>query len=450
MADVKISALPLATTPLAGTEVLPIVQSATTDQVTVANLTAGRAVSASSLTLTTTPLAVGSGGTGFSSITSGYVPYATAANTLGATSGLQFDGSNLGLGVTPSAWGTFKAIDFQGGGAVGSYTVGPEIDITTNCFFNGTSWIYKTSNFAARYLSGAGQHQWFNAASGTAGAAISFTQAMTLDASGNLGIGETSPSAKLHVKSSNNAGLFRAATDTFACWLNVRNGTQQAVFGTEGSTGGSIASNTSAYATVINDVAGYGVQFATSNTLRATINSSGKLLVGATGDTFGGATNFSVIRGDYTSQYGFALATTQGSGNENYAQFVNGATSRGSIIWDTTASELRFSGKASGTYSDARLKTIKGKYSGGLDLTNRLSVYDINWKTSKQDDIVLVAQETISIAPHIVEVGKDGEIDLSNLEPEKVWRVDYSKLVPVLVSAIQELAAKVAELEAKI
>jgi len=49
MADVKISALPAATTPLAGTEVLPIVQSGTTDQVTVANLTAGRTVAAATL-----------------------------------------------------------------------------------------------------------------------------------------------------------------------------------------------------------------------------------------------------------------------------------------------------------------------------------------------------------------------------------------------------------------
>lgn len=49
MADKKISALPAASTPLAGSEVLPIVQGGTTDQVSVANLTAGRAVSALSL-----------------------------------------------------------------------------------------------------------------------------------------------------------------------------------------------------------------------------------------------------------------------------------------------------------------------------------------------------------------------------------------------------------------
>lgn len=52
MANTKISALTSATTPLAGTEVLPIVQGGATKQVSVANLTAGRAISAAQLTLT--------------------------------------------------------------------------------------------------------------------------------------------------------------------------------------------------------------------------------------------------------------------------------------------------------------------------------------------------------------------------------------------------------------
>jgi hypothetical protein len=61
MADTKISALPASTVPLAGTEVLPIVQSSTTRQVSVANLTAGRAISATQLTLTTGSVIVASG-----------------------------------------------------------------------------------------------------------------------------------------------------------------------------------------------------------------------------------------------------------------------------------------------------------------------------------------------------------------------------------------------------
>jgi hypothetical protein len=61
MSNSKISALTGATTPLAGTEVLPIVQSSTTKQVSVANLTAGRAISATQMTLTTGNLIVASG-----------------------------------------------------------------------------------------------------------------------------------------------------------------------------------------------------------------------------------------------------------------------------------------------------------------------------------------------------------------------------------------------------
>jgi hypothetical protein len=54
MADSKISALPASTTPLAGTEVLPIVQSSTTKQVSVANLTGGRSFDALRMTWTST------------------------------------------------------------------------------------------------------------------------------------------------------------------------------------------------------------------------------------------------------------------------------------------------------------------------------------------------------------------------------------------------------------
>jgi hypothetical protein len=51
MADVKISGLPASTTPLAGTEVLPIVQGGVTKQVSVTNLTAGKTVPATGYTL---------------------------------------------------------------------------------------------------------------------------------------------------------------------------------------------------------------------------------------------------------------------------------------------------------------------------------------------------------------------------------------------------------------
>jgi len=82
MANTKISALTSASTPLAGTETLPIVQSSATVKVAVSNLTAGRAVSAASLTLTTTPLPVTSGGTGVTTSTGTGNTVLSAAPTL--------------------------------------------------------------------------------------------------------------------------------------------------------------------------------------------------------------------------------------------------------------------------------------------------------------------------------------------------------------------------------
>jgi hypothetical protein len=64
MADVKISGLPASTVPLAGTEVLPIVQGGATKQVSIANVTAGRAISATSVTASTGNFVVGTSGQG--------------------------------------------------------------------------------------------------------------------------------------------------------------------------------------------------------------------------------------------------------------------------------------------------------------------------------------------------------------------------------------------------
>lgn len=64
MADKKISQLTAASTPLAGTEVLPIVQSNATVKVTISDITAGRAVSATEFTSSTGNFIVGTAGQG--------------------------------------------------------------------------------------------------------------------------------------------------------------------------------------------------------------------------------------------------------------------------------------------------------------------------------------------------------------------------------------------------
>jgi hypothetical protein len=104
---------------------------------------------------------------------------------------------NLGLGVTPSAWGSGRtAIQI---GNTNSYFIGKEnTALGNNAFNDGTNWKYLTSGVNAglyAQLSG-GNHAWYTAPSGTAGNTISFTQAMTLTASGNLLVGTTSDQSR--------------------------------------------------------------------------------------------------------------------------------------------------------------------------------------------------------------------------------------------------------------
>jgi hypothetical protein len=190
MANTKISALTSSTTPLAGTEVLPIVQSSATVKVSVANLTAGRAVSAASLALTTSPLPATSGGTGSSSaFTSNGVVYASSTTTLATGSTLVFNGTNLGIGTTPSV----KLHASTSGAGIqevewlnNSQAVGANVG--SAMVFTGTS-----SNNGLARISGAftgattadGAYMAFSTRAVTTG---TLTEGMRLDATNNLTI----------------------------------------------------------------------------------------------------------------------------------------------------------------------------------------------------------------------------------------------------------------------
>jgi hypothetical protein len=125
------------------------------------------------------------------------------------TERLRLDTSgNLGLGVTPSAWGAgTSVIDLATSGSAGAVSSSGTLSLANNGFFNGTSWIYKNTSSALLYQLISNEHRWSVAPSGTAGNAISFTQAMTLTADGNLGVGQTSPGAKLELYSTANANF---------------------------------------------------------------------------------------------------------------------------------------------------------------------------------------------------------------------------------------------------
>ena len=98
---------------------------------------------------------------------------------------------NLGLGVTPSAWGgSYKALQTPAG-SISAFSTS-QFGINQNAYDSGTgTFVYATTAAASRYLQLSGAHNWYTAASGTAGNAITFTQAMTLDANQTLLLGAT-------------------------------------------------------------------------------------------------------------------------------------------------------------------------------------------------------------------------------------------------------------------
>ena len=100
---------------------------------------------------------------------------------------------NLGLGVVPSAWSGFGSAEEYGG--KGNFVGGNSVAmyVGNNAYYS-SGWKYVNSAAAGYYYLYAGEHIWTTAPSGTAGNPITFTQAMTLDASGRLLVGTTSDS----------------------------------------------------------------------------------------------------------------------------------------------------------------------------------------------------------------------------------------------------------------
>lgn len=134
-----------------------------------------------------------------------------------SSSAMVLASGNLGLGVTPSAWAGYTALQVKGGTALASS--GVETELATNCYFN-SGWKYSNASSlgASLYESYNGTHAWYTAPSGTAGNAISFTQAMTLDASGSLVVGGTTVVT-------NNGGITATTTSSgsVAATLAMRN-----------------------------------------------------------------------------------------------------------------------------------------------------------------------------------------------------------------------------------
>ena len=391
---------------------------------------------------------------------------------------------NLGLGVTPSAWTSTRAIQLGASGSV--YGDGQQLNwvagVTMNAYGiqSGGSrvWRYVSGEPAYRYEMGNGAggsvngHAWYTAPSGTAGNAISFTQAMTLDASGNLLVGTTAASGNRLIingvtrtmRQGDRTDLsFQTDNTVGAPAWPQRNlvghyytGSQDAVTLRVPSGGNA---NTGSYdilqdGTHIWYAAGGSTNSGSTAAERARIDSSGNLLVGVTSasarlqvaaDTNAGAGNRVAI---FVSTYSGGDSTYEALGLVKYANdtsgsqvfqrfFINqGNNGSGSIVANG-ANQATF-----GSYSDERLKENIVDLPPQLASILSLRPVEFDYKDGSGHQINFIAQEMREVYPDCVSEDKS---------PEKILSIaGWSKTEARLVKAIQEQQAIIESLKARL
>ena len=383
---------------------------------------------------------------------------------------------NLGLGVTPSAWtGLGVAFETTGGALLGQGT--NNISLYQNAYYS-TGFKYKTTNPASSYEQTAGAHRWFTAPSGTAGNAISFTQAMTLDASGNLGIGSTSPSAKLELAGVNNPqiALNGSGATGYRGISYQYSGTQYGFAGLNVQTGEFLIRSGES------GQSGYYLTFQTNGSERARITSGGNLLVGTTASqgkltvqtditainsgawytagSNGGVLNLGNEIGNparvravtpasrgAASELALAFDVVSSGGstfeaariNSNGEFYIAGTTDQGAYNLQVNGTGVWGAG-AYVNGSDVRLKENVQTLTDGLSVVTKLRPVTFQYKAEYSKDTAVqpgfIAQELQQAM-----AGKDYVDGVVQSGPEYL-NVAYQSLIPVLVKAIQELKAE--------
>ena len=132
------------------------------------------------------------------------------------------------------------------------------------------------------------------------------------------------------------------------------------------------------------------------------------------------------------------LNQTLFSGDRKLVTFWNG----GGVI-----SDISYNGSTVtyGGTSDKRLKENIDDYNGGLSLLNQVEVKKFDWITGRKQDVGVIAQDLYNTIPKVIIKGDDNETDI-----EQPWQVDYPRLVPYLINAVQELSSEITDLKKEV
>ena len=185
-----------------------------------------------------------------------------------------------------------------------------------------------------------------------------------------------------------------------------------------------------------------GIFFPAADTIAVSEGGTEAMRIDSSGNVFIGTTsNFSADKMclNFTSaQNGLGVRDDSNSSGANYAVFrnsTNGIT--GTIARVTTTNEVVYN-----TTSDQRLKSNIADALPVLDKLMDVKVRQFDWTEGNlHQDAGFIAQELAPILSGIVTEGKT---------QEDWWQLDYARLTPYLVKAIQELKVKNDSLEARL
>ena len=336
-----------------------------------------------------------------------------------STERMRIDSSG-NVGINETAPGTLLAL----GGAKNTSI------ITLKSTTNDSSWssgdVIGGINFHSEDGSGAGAGikgsiSYIATSSSGGSTALSFK---TSDSSSNnvermlinntgLGIGESSPNGKLHIK------------DGLTCSIDIENtsntGTGEITFNDPDADDRGVLSYSHNLDAMI---------FKTAASERMRILSDGDVILGGTSLQAQGALSVSPNHDDGACAVFFNRAST--SNTSDVIRFQNDGSTVGSINHNNTSTTYA-------TSSDYRLKEDLQDFNG-LDKVFKIKMYDFKWKADGSRGYGVMAHELKEVLPQAVSGEKDAE---------EMQQVDYSKIVPILVKSIQELKKEIEILKSK-
>jgi len=285
--------------------------------------------------------------------------------------------------------------------------------------------------------------------------------AATIDTSGNVGIGTSSPAAKLHIKDTSNPAnttgsvIIEGQRDGTANLMELRardNGTPS---GALPNGQGGIIRMSGFDGTDFEELAFIGYQ--ADGAAVADGDAPGRLIFGTTPDGGGAATEKMRIDASGNVLVGKTAADNETQGVRIYptgrqsivseadtALIINRRSSVGTVVSlrkdATQVGSISVTGSATAynTSSDARLKDVTGE-ARGLEVINELNPVAYNWKADGKADEGLIAQEVLDIVPNAVSGSE-----------EDMYQMDYSKLVTPLIKAVQEQQELITTLQAEV